>query len=162
MTDYRKIVEGLGLLPHPEGGFYRETYRSTHHVKFGSETRAASTAIYYLLHDKMVSRLHRIDADEGWYWHSGSGLRIHVFEGSDYRSIDIGIDFAAGQKPHCVIPAGAWFGAEVIGGQGFTLTSCTVAPGFEFAHFELAESTQALARWPGHQALIEKLTHPQS
>ena len=160
MIDYATIVETLGLLPHPEGGFYRETHRAALQVAVSGTSRAASTAIYYLLHDEAVSRLHRIDADEGWHWHGGVGLRVHVFDDTGYRALDLGMDFEGGQRPHHTVPAGAWFGAEVIGAQSYALVSCTVAPGFEFAHFELAERTAALAQWPAHEAIIKKLTAP--
>ena len=160
LIEYATIVQTLGLLPHPEGGFYRETHRAALQVEFGGTARAASTSIYYLLHGPGVSRLHRIDADEGWHWHGGVGLRVHVFDKTGYRALDLGMDFESDQRPHQTVPAGAWFGAEVIGGQGYALVSCTVAPGFDFAHFELAERKAALAQWPAHEALIKKLTHP--
>mgnify|MGYP006108597889 CR=1 FL=1 len=158
MSEYQAIVDALGLSPHPEGGFYRETYRASTQVVYGQKERAAATTIYYLLHGDAVSRLHRIDADEGWHWHGGTGLRIHVFDESGYRHLDLGMAFGLGQRPQQMVPAGAWFGAEVIDGQGYALVSCTVAPGFEFAHFELAERAITQAKWPAHADLVERLT----
>ncbi|MBV72347.1 MAG: hypothetical protein CMH52_13565 [Myxococcales bacterium] len=157
MGDYAAIVERLQLVAHPEGGFYKETYRASLTVDYDGASRSASTAIYYLLHGDAISRLHRIDADEGWHWHAGVGLRVHVFDESGYRALDLGMDLDAGQAPQRMVPAGAWFGAEVIGGQGYALVSCTVAPGFEFSRFELAHRDTALADWPEHQAIINRL-----
>ena len=154
----QELIERLELQPHPEGGFFKETYRAADVVEYNGATRAASTAIYYLLNDGAVSHLHRIDADEVWHAYAGSGLRVHIFDHDGYRFLDIGSDLKAGQCPQGVVPAGAWFGAELLNPDDFALVGCTVAPGFEFAHFELANREDFLSRHPEQRAIIERLT----
>ena len=152
----KDLIEELELTPHPEGGYFKETYRASAHVT--SSGRAASTAIYYLLDHGAVSHLHRIDADEVWHAYAGSGLRVHIFEDKHYRFLDIGTDLKAGQRPQGVVPAGAWFGAELLSPDDFALVGCTVAPGFEFEHFELATRAPFLKRFPHQRSIIERLT----
>jgi len=154
----QELIESLTLQPHPEGGFFKETYRASDTVEYNGSRRAASTAIYYLLNDGAVSHLHRIDADEVWHAYAGSGLRVHIFDHDGYRFLDIGSDLKAGQSPQGVVPAGAWFGAELLNPDDFALVGCTVAPGFEFAHFELANREHFLSRHPEQRAIIERLT----
>jgi uncharacterized protein len=125
----------LDLAPHPEGGFYRETFRDT---KTLADGRAASTAIYYLLPAGQVSAWHRVDAAEIWHWHAGAPLALSLYEAGGGRSVlRLGADLVAGERPQGVVPAGVWQSAESLG--AWTLVGCTVAPGFEFAHFELAK-----------------------
>ncbi|MEM8601102.1 MAG: cupin domain-containing protein [Bacteroidota bacterium] len=153
-------IEALGLLPHPEGGFFRETYRAAHAVtgKDG-QPRAASTAIYFLLRAGDVSRLHRITADEGWHLYAGGPLTIHMLTGAGaYDALHLGLDLAAGQRPQQVVPGGVWFGATVDAGADYALVGCTVAPGFDFADFELAERAAMLEAFPRHRVLVERLT----
>jgi predicted cupin superfamily sugar epimerase len=179
-------IEQLDLQPHPEGGFYRETYRSPHMVatqglpdRFSGD-RSLATAIYYLLRAEDVSRLHRLRADEIWYFHAGNPLILHQIhpEGA-YRRVRLGLNPVAGRVPQHVVPAGCWFGAEIAGAEvtdaefandenggskpaetdtgGFCLVSCSLAPGFDFADFDLADREFMLSNWPQHAALIEKL-----
>ena len=155
----KDLIEELKLTPHPEGGYFKETYRANTHVT--SSGRAASTAIYYLLDHGAVSHLHRIDADEVWHAYAGSGLRVHIFEDEHYRFLDIGTDLQAGQRPQGVVPAGAWFGAELLNPHGYALVGCTVAPGFEFEHFELATRAPFLEKFPDQRPIIERLTSPR-
>ena len=155
-----ELIERLGLQPHPEGGYFLETYRAEHSIKDGDRQRAVSTAIYYLLCEGAVSHLHRIDADELWHAYAGSGLRVHIFDESGYRFLDIGTDLSAGQRPQGVVPAGAWFGAELLNADDYALVGCTVAPGFEFTSFELADRALLLARYPEQRSVIERLTAP--
>ena len=151
----RQRIESLGLLRHPEGGWYRETYRSQ---ATADGERAVCTAIYFLLEAGELSHLHRIDADEMWHHYEGTCLRIHVFDEQGYRAIKLGPLSQAGATPQCWVPAGAWFGAEVIDATGYALVGCTVAPGFEFANFELARGDSLAAQWPEQRALIERMT----
>ena len=109
--NHTDVIETLQLQPHPEGGFFSETYRSD--LTVTSEGRAASTAIYYLLCDRAVSHLHRIDADEVWHAYAGTGLRVHIFDDQGYHFIDVGRDLKSGHRPQGVVRAGAWFGAEL-------------------------------------------------
>ncbi|MGQ0673706.1 MAG: cupin domain-containing protein [Hyphomicrobium sp.] len=128
------VIRRLGLLPHPEGGHYRETFRDTV-VRPGG--RAASTAIYYLLKAGELSRWHRVDAAECWHWYAGAPLALSIAP-PDGPSVThrLGNDLAAGDRPQAVVPPGHWQQARSLG--EFTLVGCTVAPGFEFAGFELA------------------------
>ena len=148
-------AEALGLTRHPEGGWYKETYRADHSV---NEGRAASTAIYFMLSAGETSALHRIDADEVWHHYEGEPLRIHVFDEQGYHSLLLGPLDVPGAAPQHVVRAGAWFGAEVVSEQGHVLVGCTVAPGFEFEHFELALQGDMLTRWPQYADVIRLLT----
>jgi predicted cupin superfamily sugar epimerase len=120
------VIAALGLQPHPEGGFYVETFRSD----ILKDGRATSTAIYFLLRAGERSRWHRVDADEIWLWHAGAPLTLLI---GDAQMV-LGADIAAGQRPHGVVPAHQWQAAESQG--DWTLVSCVVAPGFEFSGFE--------------------------
>jgi uncharacterized protein len=160
MKDFRQWVGRLGLLKHPEGGYYRESYRSAESIppqglpaRFGG-ARAFSTAIYFLLSGDEISGLHRIKSDEVWHFYAGSPLTIHVIDQSGkYTQIKLGDDcFQA------VVHAGCWFGATVGEPQSYALVGCTVAPGFDFADFEMARRADLLARYPQHRAIVERLT----
>jgi predicted cupin superfamily sugar epimerase len=127
------IIAQLGLKPHPEGGHYRETFRDS---RCDANGRAFSTAIYFLLARGERSHWHRIDAVEIWHYHAGSALTLQIADDSGNRSVRLGTDLAAGELPQAIVPAHAWQAAESTG--DWTLVSCTVAPGFDFAEFELA------------------------
>lgn len=130
MSEARAIIAKLGLQPHPEGGWYRETWRGP-----DREGRASGTAILFLLQKGERSHWHRVDADEIWLWHAGAPLALHM--GSDRAAtFRLGPDVLAGDSPQIVVPAGHWQAAETLG--AFTLVSCTVSPGFRFEGFELA------------------------
>jgi predicted cupin superfamily sugar epimerase len=130
------IIRLLDLKPHPEGGHFRETFRDAQHVE-GS--RAASTAIYFLLARGERSHWHRVDAAEAWHWHAGAPLALDIAPGSGPRvRVMLGNDLAGGERPQAIVPAHAWQAAQSLG--DWTLVGCTVAPGFEFAKFELAPS----------------------
>ncbi len=131
MAEADRLIDMLGLQPHPEGGYFRETFRDG--AGAGSGTgRARSTAIYFLLKTGQVSRWHRIDAAEVWHFYRGAPLEIAI---GKERHI-LGPDIGQGQMPQRVVPPGEWQMARSLG--DFTLVGCTVAPGFEFAHFEMA------------------------
>lgn len=127
------IIAHLGLKPHPEGGYYRETFRDSRAVDGG---RAASTAIYFLLTRGQTSHWHRVDAVEIWHYHAGDPLTLRIADDCGERAIRLGPDLNAGEQPQAVVPAHAWQAAESTG--DWTLVGCTVAPGFDFAAFELA------------------------
>jgi len=128
------IIARLELKPHPEGGHFRETFRDPRADESG---RSFSTAIYFLLARGERSHWHRIDAVEIWHFYAGSALSLQIVDGEVRRIIKLGPDLAAGEMPQAVVPAGAWQAAESTG--DWTLVGCTVAPGFDFAAFELAE-----------------------
>ncbi|RAK70476.1 cupin domain-containing protein [Hymenobacter edaphi] len=153
------IIRHLQLLPHPEGGYYRETYRAAQALSTDAgHRRSVSTAIYYLLENQDKSHFHRIQSDELWFFHQGQALEIVVLSDGQARSIVLGPDFAAGEVPQAVVPAGAWFGARLQEGAGFALVSCTVAPGFDFADFELAQRAELTAEFPQLRELIAQFT----
>jgi uncharacterized protein len=127
------VIARLGLKPHPEGGHYRETFRDQH---LDANGRSFSTAIYFLLARGERSHWHRIDAVEIWHYYAGSALTLQIADADGQRSVRLGPDLAAGEVPQAVVPAQAWQAAESTG--DWTLVGCTVAPGFEFAKFELA------------------------
>ncbi|MCB1386986.1 MAG: cupin domain-containing protein [Nitratireductor sp.] len=135
MKSASEIVGLLGLAPHPEGGWYRETFRDA----AGADGRSHGTAIYYLLEAGQRSHWHRVDASEAWHFYAGGPLRLGIAatrQGpAEWRIL--GADLAGGERPQIVVPAHAWQSAEPLG--DWTLVGCTVSPGFEFSGFELAE-----------------------
>lgn len=133
--DADELIRRLGLEPHPEGGWYTETWRAP----AGDDGRAASTGIYFMLRGGERSHWHRVDADEVWLFHDGDPLRLSVSSGDlpvEHRVL--GSAVAAGQHPQLVVPAGQWQAAEPLG--AWTLVSCVVAPGFRFDGFDLARA----------------------
>ena len=127
------IIRLLGLEPHPEGGHYRQTFRDRQDA---DGKRAASTAIYFLLARGERSHWHRVDAAEVWHYYAGAPMTLEVADGGHIERVTLGADLAAGERPQGVVPAYAWQAAATHG--DWTLVGCTVAPGFEFEHFELA------------------------
>lgn len=129
-----EVIRLLDLKPHPEGGYFRETFRDGREVAAG---RAASTAIYFLLARGERSHWHRIDATEIWHWYAGAALKLEIAcEDGRRETMRLGNDLTAGERPQAIVPAHAWQAAHTLG--DWTLAGCTVAPGFEFARFELA------------------------
>jgi predicted cupin superfamily sugar epimerase len=127
------VIRLLRLQPHPEGGHYRETFRDPAGDASG---RAHSTAIYFLLRAGEISRWHRVDAAEVWHWYAGAPLLLTLADASGRREARLGTDLAAGERPQAVVPPHAWQQAQSLG--AWTLVGCTVAPGFQFAGFEMA------------------------
>jgi len=132
-NEARRLIERLGLEPHPEGGHFREIYRHRHERE---EVRGHLTSIYYLLEAGQVSHWHRIDAVEIWHYYGGAPLKLEIVDGSKEEIFRLGADIHAGEVPQVAVPARAWQAAESLG--DWTLTGCTVAPGFSFDGFELA------------------------
>lgn len=127
-----EIIAHLGLKPHPEGGYFKETFRD----KPGHKGRAHSTAILYLLRTGEVSRWHRVDAAEMWHWYGGAPLKLVIKQDEVRHERRLGPNLLQGEHPQVLVPARAWQTAESLG--AWTLAGCTVAPGFDFASFELA------------------------
>lgn len=128
-----EIIKTLDLSPHPEGGWYRETWRAD----AVTGERAAGTAIYFLLTADQFSHWHRVDAAEIWHWYAGAPLVLSLTEnGHDAQAVILGAELTAGQRPQRIVPAGCWQSATSLG--AWTLVGCTVSPGFEFSQFELA------------------------
>jgi uncharacterized protein len=159
-------IARLALVPHPEGGHFRETYRAAERIAHEalparfSGPRAFGTAIYFLLRRGECSALHRIRSDEIWHFYDGDPLTLYVLDDRDggLAVVTLGRDATRGEAPQAVVPAGRWFGATVEPPGAFTLIGCTVAPGFDFADFEMAERAALVRRHPRHRALIERLT----
>ena len=155
------LIERLQLLAHPEGGHFRETYRSSQSVTRSSDSanRSASTAIYYLLRSGERSTWHRIGSDELWHFYDGSPLHVYVLEpGGELRVLRLGNPLVhEGAAFQAVVPAGTWFAAECAEPDTHSLVGCTVAPGFEFEEFEIADKNAILQTWPQHAQVIERL-----
>lgn len=163
----RQLIDGLGLERHPEGGWYRETYRAAETISATalparfSGARSFATAIYFLLAKGEISALHRIKSDELWHFYSGATLTVHLlFPAGEYRQIRLGADLAGGETFQATVPAGCWFGAEVTGDGAGSLVGCTVAPGFDFADFMMGNRLELVTAFPTHQELIRRLTRP--
>jgi predicted cupin superfamily sugar epimerase len=163
--DARYWIERLNLEPHPEGGFYRQTYKADQVLPRESlppqftGPRPASTAIYFLLEGKSFSAFHRLRSDELWHFYEGAPLLVHVIgESGEYSKILLGSDPEAGESLQAVVKAGSWFASHVNDGKSFALVGCTVAPGFDFADFELAKREELARHYPQHRELIARLT----
>jgi hypothetical protein len=158
------LIEQLGLEPHPEGGYYRETYRAPLDVNSVAHKgrRSAYTSIYFLLAGDQYSAWHRVASDESWFFHMGSGVDIlTLIPSSDSAPIALQVQtLGALDRFELAIPAGRWFAAKPLGTDGFALVSCVVAPGFVFEDFELATRQHLLDEgWDKHNEwpLIESL-----
>jgi uncharacterized protein len=192
----RQWIEHLQLLPHPEGGYFRETYRSVDSIplsvlpeRFGSDRqslyrqapdqqtselrtfesesalpyRSCCTGIYFLLESHQFSALHRIKSDEMWHFYAGSGLTVYQIRPTgQVAKLRLGKDIGGGETFQGVVEAGCWFGAVVEKPDSYALVGCTVAPGFDFHDFEMAEREQLLQTYPQHRQLIERLTSTPS
>lgn len=165
MKEVRQLINRLALERHPEGGWFRETYRSEGLIPSQglpaefTGPRSFATAIYFLLARGELSTLHRIKSDEMWHFYSGTSLTIHVISPTgDYQQLKLGPDIADDENFQAMVPAGSWFGAEVSPAGSYALAGCTVAPGFDFTDFELASRAELLRTYPEHQELIVKLT----
>jgi len=152
-------IENLGLLPHPEGGYYKETYRSNEKlIPDGMEfERDLSTAIYFLLEDKNFSAFHRIKSDELWHHYDGNTIIIHVIDvEGNYSRLNLGKNLKLGEKPQLLVEAGSWFASEVQQENGYALVGCTVSFGFDFDDFELADKS-LVNQFPQHKAVLNRL-----
>ena len=160
VRDAEAMVRLLGLQPLPEGGFYRETFRANARVGTHDDRgeRAASTAIYFLLPAGTFSALHRVRSDEAWHHYDGDTVDLHTIDASGEHAVArLGRSWDAGERPQIVVPAGVWQAAVPVG-RAWSLCGCTVAPGFDFADFEMPPRSELVARFPRHRALIEKLS----
>ena len=165
-------VQALNMQPHPEGGYFAERYRSTETIphsglprRFDGD-RVFSTAIYFLLESHHISALHRIRADEVWHFYAGGPLEVFViWPTGELTIIRLGNNPEQGEVFQAVVPAGCWFGSKPVvdstaTGTDFSLVGCTVAPGFDFADFEMADQNALLKEYPQHREVIEMLSEP--
>ena len=160
-----RLIAVLGLERHPEGGWYRETWRSDAVIPRGGlgpdwpDPRSCGTSIYYLLAGGEVSRVHRLRGDEVWHWYAGSRLLLHLFPaGGPYRRLELGPRAATGPCYQAVVPGGCRFGATVAESDGFVLAGCTLAPGFDSDDFKLSRRRDLLDDFPEQTDLIHSLT----
>lgn len=151
-------IKHLSLIPHPEGGFYKEVFRSEKQVNRVGEPKVlqACTSIYYLLEGEDYSGFHRIASDEVWYFHKGSPLIVHVISTAGEHQAHELSDGPDGRLS-LVVPAGLWFASEIPSKTGYALVSCAVAPGFEFTEFEMASKAEIIKTYPGNEELFERL-----
>ena len=148
------IIDVLGLEPHPEGGFFSETYRHERAVA----DRSLCTAIYYLITDESPSRMHRVASDEIWHFYAGDVIEMLQLRDNETKVITIGSDVAAGQRPQVLVPAGVWQGAYLKPDGKYALLGATVSPGFDYNDFEIGKREELIASYPGRATLIEALT----
>ena len=161
----RYWIDKLQLVPHPEGGYYRESYRCDFSIAREAlppqftGPRPASTAIYFLLDGENFSAFHRLRSDELWHFHAGSPILVHVIEPEGgYSEVRLGADPDAGEVLQAVVKAGRWFASRLSDPQSFALAGCTVSPGFDFEDFELAKRAELVRLYPQHRELIEQMT----
>lgn len=161
------LVQKFNLSPHPEGGFYAETYRSTEVIvqaalpdRFSGD-RVFSTAIYFLLPSGALSALHRIQSDEVWHFYAGDPLELLMISpDGESTTVFIGNDPSLGQHFQFVVPTGYWFASRcTVADGGYSFVGCTVAPGFDFADFEMAKRKELAQLFPHHESLIKGFTH---
>jgi len=158
------IIRKLELIPHPEGGYYKETYRSAESIpvqglpgRFKGQ-RSFSTSIYYLLQQGDFSAFHRIKSDECWHFYAGGPLLVHMIRLSgEYSVTKLGSDLSKDEVFQFVVPAGSWFGSEPAPGSRFSLVGCTVAPGFDFQDFEIAGKEDLLNQFPRYREIISRM-----
>lgn len=165
MNTIQHLIGLYQLQPHPEGGWYRQTYQSSERIpaaalpeRFGGD-RPFSTAICFLLAAGHFSAFHRIKSDECWHFYAGDPLDVLVLlPGGELITTRLGQDSSSGQLFQYVVPANCWFASRPAPGSVYSLVGCTVAPGFDFADFELAAAHELVALYPQHEALIRSLT----
>lgn len=159
-----QIIEKLGLEPHPEGGYYKEIYRSEGVIMNDSlpdnmeGTRNYATGIYFLLPSRKFSAFHRIKQDEIWHYYKGSAICLHIISPEGvYTTHIVGNDILNGEQSQLVVKSGDWFAATVIEDDSYSLVGCTVAPGFDFADFELAKKEELVNIYPDLSQIIGQL-----
>lgn len=166
MTRIKEIINQLELLPHPEGGYYKETYRSEGNINSDSLNenytgkRSYSTCIYFLLTSVDFSAFHKIAQDEIWHFHEGSSITLHtISEKGIHQEHQIGTDFSKGHKPQLVVDGNHWFAASVSEENSYALVSCTVSPGFDFSDFILPSRSELIQKFPEHKKLVTEYTN---
>ena len=164
MSPISQLIQQYNLQPHPEGGWYRQTYKSKEEIsgeslpqRFGG-ARAFSTAIYFLLEQGNFSAFHRIKSDECWHFYAGHPLLIYIIhQNGELKIISLGNGFEKDQTFQYIVPANCWFAGRPAPGSEYCFVGCTVSPGFEFDDFELAEATSLSDVYPQHEAIIKEL-----
>ncbi|MEO6454977.1 MAG: cupin domain-containing protein [Ginsengibacter sp.] len=164
MVTAQQLIQRYALQPHPEGGWYKESYKSTAHISQNAlpdnfnGARVFSTAIYFLLGQGNFSAFHRIKADECWHFYAGDPLLVYMIQqGGILDIIHLGNDIDKGQLFQYVVPANTWFASRPAPNSLFCFVGCTVAPGFEFADLELADAAELSLVYPEHEMIIKEL-----
>ncbi len=160
----QQLIKQFQLQPHPEGGYYKETYRSPEIIpdqilsrQFKGD-RAYSTAIYFLLEQGNFSAFHRIESDEVWHFYAGQTLLIHVIHiNGKFETIKLGSNIENGESFQYAVPARSWFASEPSTDTYFSFVGCTVSPGFDFDDFELAKAEELAKQFPQQEELIKRL-----
>jgi len=162
----QEIIEKLDLQEHPEGGYFKETYRSDGVIPEASleekykGNRNHSTGIYFLLTSEKFSAFHKVNQDEMWHFYKGTSLKLHTISvNGEYSFVVIGNDLEKGEVPQYTVKGDDWFAAEVIDKNSYSLVGCTVAPGFDFADFVLPSANELIRKFPQHEDIIHRLTH---
>ena len=161
MSRIEKLIKQFSLLPHPEGGWYKQTYKSNEEIaasalpeRFKGQ-RSFSTAIYFLLEKGNFSAFHRIKSDECWHFYAGDPLLIYIIdESGELKTITLGNEFEKGQFFQFIVPANCWFASKPAPGSEYCFVGCTVSPGFDFADFELANYKRLLGECPRYSEII--------
>ncbi|NTX63381.1 cupin domain-containing protein [Myxococcus sp. CA051A] len=152
-----ELIRGLGLVPHPEGGFYKETYRAALKVETPRGIRSAGTAIYYLLTQDTFAAWHTVTSDEVWHFYEGAPLALYlVGEDGRLETVVLGRDVTKGEQPQVVVPAGVLQAGESRG--AYSLVGCTVAPGFDFSDWEMPTPESLVSEHPAHSELMRRLS----
>lgn len=165
-NDPQFFISKLGLIPHREGGYYKESYQSVEMTSDQELTmnfegkRKLFTSIYFLLTSNDISHFHRLKSDELWYYHAGSALTIHMIEENGvYKEIKLGLNVEKGEVPQALVPKNTIFGSSVMDEDTFSLVGCMVSPGFEFRDFELFTQQELLLKYPQHKDVILKMAY---
>lgn len=154
-ADY--FIEKLEMEAHPEGGFYKESYKSEMGYSLNGDSRALWTSIYFLLKTGEISHLHRLKSDEMWYYHAGEALSIYMISPEGELIVEqLGLNVQDGEKPQVLVPKGYIFGSAM-NQNGYSLVGCMVSPGFDFKDFELFNKSDLLIQYPNHKDVINKL-----
>ncbi|MBK0383318.1 cupin domain-containing protein [Pedobacter sp. SD-b] len=158
MKTAKYFINKLGLKPHPEGGFYKETYRAKEEiVNIYGNKRNVSTAIFFLLADQNKSHFHKIRSDEQWFHHFGETLEILYIEENTLKTMLLGNNLENGEVLQATIPANTWFASRMKNYKGYGLVSCTVSPGFDFEDFEMAKKKELMSLYPGLKNILEEM-----
>lgn len=165
MIQATTLVKKLDLQPHPEGGYFKEVYRSTEKIKISDlpgryeSERCFGTSIYYMLEGEQFSSFHKIKSDEIWHFYLGSAIVLHLIsDDGNYSKITLGQNVENDEHLQFTIPHGTWFAGEVKDKSSYSLVGCSVSPGFDFADFEMGEREKLIESFPNHKIIIEKLT----
>mgnify|MGYP001217010269 CR=1 FL=1 len=155
------VIETLRLEPHKEGGWFRRTYESDRMIELSRGNRPCGSSILYLLKKDEISRLHYLRSDETWYFHRGNPIELHSFFNGKYECAQLGCGVTLGEVPQVTLSAGTVFGANPLGSEDWSLVSCSVCPGFDYADFFWPDAEQLVRDFPAHEAVIRRLAYLQ-